>query len=75
MDNLGQRGQFQNPQVLRQADLTDLPEQDKDTLKMETFGKCHRIKPESSAGSYLHTPLELTIDANKAGDWPMLTVT
>lgn len=26
MDNLGWSEQFRNPQVLRQADLTDLPE-------------------------------------------------
>lgn len=54
MDNLGWSEQFRDPQVLKQADLTDLPEQDKDSLKMDTFGKCHRVKPESSAGSKVH---------------------
>lgn len=37
---------------------------------METFGKCHRVKPESSAGSKVHSSLELTTSVNEAGDGP-----
>lgn len=35
--------------------ISDLPDQDRDALKMEKFGKCHKVKPESGAGSYVHT--------------------
>lgn len=65
MDDLGGGEQSQDPQVQRQADVTDLLEQDRGALRMEKFGKCHKVKPESGAGSYMHTLLEPS-----AGDWP-----